>query len=116
MQQCEVQCPSCLGWFTDLTALVQHAEAPGRRCYARLSDNYRQFIDQLTAGVIDLDFEHPHEDGTVKYLVPKEAHRTFNPDDPTKRMSEQARRTAEEQLKRDVEERKTFWDKHQPQW
>lgn len=70
-----VQCPRCCRWFDTVAALTAHAVAPGAKCEIRKTDNYRQFLDQLTAGIIDTT--EKHGDGTAKFSVPDEARERF---------------------------------------
>ena len=65
----QMQCPSCLRLFPGVTALTQHVESQGTRCKVRDSDQYRIFVDQLTAGLTDVDGRH--NDNTVRYVVPE---------------------------------------------
>ncbi|KAK3897737.1 hypothetical protein C8A05DRAFT_47740 [Staphylotrichum tortipilum] len=71
----KVQCPRCCKWFDSTAALTAHAESQGVRCVLRETNGYRQFLDQLTAGI--LDTTERHHDGTDKYSVPAEARATF---------------------------------------
>ncbi|PHH88602.1 hypothetical protein CDD83_7329 [Cordyceps sp. RAO-2017] len=61
------RCPSCNRAFKSLKAIVSHAEQSSARCQVRESDNYVAFMDQLTAGVVDVS-ETPHDDGTIRYV------------------------------------------------
>ncbi len=70
-----MQCPRCSKWFDSIAALTAHAESQGVRCVLRETNGYRQFLDQLTAGI--LDTTERHDDGTEKYSVPAEARNTF---------------------------------------
>ena len=72
-----------------MTALTAHAVAPGARCEIRKTNNYRQFLSQLTAGIIDTT--EKHEDGTAKFSVPDEARERFQ--------TSQGRWVKEQQLK-----------------
>jgi hypothetical protein len=58
-----------------MAALTAHAESQGVRCVLRETSGYRQFLDQLTAGI--LDTTEKHVDGTEKYSVPAAARATF---------------------------------------
>ena len=71
----KVQCPGCSKWFDSMTAITQHAESQGVRCAIRKTNGFRQFMDQLTAGLVDTAGRN--EDGTVKYTVPDEAREVF---------------------------------------
>ncbi|KAL1882991.1 hypothetical protein VTK73DRAFT_513 [Phialemonium thermophilum] len=70
-------CPSCYRWFNSVAALTQHCESQGVRCNIRASDNFRPFLDQLTAGIADVRGVHD-KDGTNRYVVPKDVSRTFD--------------------------------------
>ncbi len=71
----KVQCPRCCKWFDTMAALTAHAESQSVRCNLRETDGYRQFLDQVTAGM--LDTTDRHDDGTKKYAVPDEARQRF---------------------------------------
>lgn len=58
-----------------MAALVAHASSQSVRCNVRHTDGYRQFLDQLTAGIVDTT--EKHGDGTEKYAVPEEARAQF---------------------------------------
>ena len=47
------------------------------RCRVRETNEYRAFLDQLTAGIIDNVGQY--EDGSVALAVPEETRRFFNP-------------------------------------
>jgi len=65
----QMLCPGCLRYFPGATALTQHVESQASRCKVRESDQYRTFVDQLTAGLTDVDGRH--NDNTVRYIVPE---------------------------------------------
>lgn len=67
----KMQCPSCLRFFVDVTALASHVESQGRRCQIRMSESFRTFVDQLTAGVVDA--VGVQEDGTTRFEISNEA-------------------------------------------
>ncbi|KAK3308874.1 uncharacterized protein B0T15DRAFT_525563 [Chaetomium strumarium] len=74
-----VQCPRCCRWFDSMAAITQHAESQSVRCTIRETDGFRQFLDQLTAGIVDTT--EKNADGTERYTVPKEAREVFgNPE------------------------------------
>ncbi|KAM0283398.1 hypothetical protein ACHAQH_002521 [Verticillium albo-atrum] len=66
-----LQCPACLRFFADVTALTQHAESQSTRCNIRASAKYGSFLAQLTAGVVDAVGQHT--DTTIKYEVTNDA-------------------------------------------
>ena len=104
----KVQCPRCLRFFDDMTALVNHAESQGHKCGLRYSDNYRQFLSNVTGGLLDLSTES-HQDGTLKYVVPKTAQEalTQKPD-----LGDRNKQNMHEKIQR----QKTFWDDKEPEW
>lgn len=110
----KVQCPSCLRWFEGMTALTQHSESQALRCKVRTTEEYRQFLDQMTAGVVDTT--DMHGDGTNKYTVPEEAEKVFGGQDRSKQLREQARQAVEDQVKREVEKKKTYWENRSVEW
>ncbi|KAL2133106.1 hypothetical protein VTI74DRAFT_2908 [Chaetomium olivicolor] len=71
----KVQCPTCCKWFDSVAAITQHAESQSVHCNLRNTEGYRQFLDQLTAGIVDTT--EKNEDGMPVYTVPKEARRVF---------------------------------------
>jgi hypothetical protein len=64
-------CPACRKPFKSIPALVAHCESESRRCYLRYTDKFRPFLDQLTAGIADLDGQWG--DKTNRYVVTREA-------------------------------------------
>ncbi|KAM0335639.1 hypothetical protein ACHAQA_000688 [Verticillium albo-atrum] len=66
-----LQCPACLHFFVDVTAMTHHAESQSTRCNIRSSQKYRPFLDQLTAGVMDAVGQH--SDTTIRYEVTNDA-------------------------------------------
>ncbi|KAK4032937.1 hypothetical protein C8A01DRAFT_20065 [Parachaetomium inaequale] len=71
----KVQCPRCCKWFDSMAAMTAHAESQSVRCDLRETNGYRQYLDQLTAGM--LDTAGKHGDGTKKYTVPDAAREFF---------------------------------------
>ena len=58
-----------------MAAMTAHAESQSVRCDLRETNGYRQYLDQLTAGM--LDTASKHGDGTKKYAVPDAAREFF---------------------------------------
>lgn len=71
------QCPSCLQFFGSATALTAHSESQSRRCHIRDTDDYNQYLDQLTGGIAEARGRHD-ADHTVRYGVQRGAARTYN--------------------------------------
>ncbi|RBR23054.1 uncharacterized protein FIESC28_04049 [Fusarium coffeatum] len=65
------RCPYCLNTFNSLTAIVQHAESNGVKCKIREMDNFRPYLDQLLAGLVDVKTEK-NKDGTLQFVVAKD--------------------------------------------
>nr|CEG04217.1 unnamed protein product [Fusarium clavum] len=65
------RCPYCLNTFNSLIAIVQHAESNGVKCKIREMDNFRPYMDQLLAGLVDIKTEK-NKDGTLQYVVAKD--------------------------------------------
>ncbi|TEA18231.1 hypothetical protein C8034_v011431 [Colletotrichum sidae] len=84
----KLQCPSCLRWFKDASALVAHAESQSTRCSIRHSENFRIFMDQLTGGVADVTGKNP--DSTPKYEVSNEALIKYASPEPAKKTTEES--------------------------
>lgn len=61
------RCPSCLRQYATATALVQHAESQARNCNIRDTQEYRQALQQVTAGFVDVSGRH--KDATIKYTA-----------------------------------------------
>lgn len=69
-------CPYCFKKFYSLTAVAAHAESSSQRCNIRESDAYGAYVDQLTAGLVDVSLER-YDDGTNQYVTTKSAKETF---------------------------------------
>lgn len=65
------RCPYCLKMFKTLTAITSHAESSSMNCRIRETDGYNAFLDQLTAGMVDVGGQN--EDGTLQYTAAKSA-------------------------------------------
>ncbi|GAB0142289.1 hypothetical protein EsHS_00002845 [Epichloe bromicola] len=65
------RCPYCFRMFKTLTAITSHAESSSMNCRIRETDGYSAFLDQLTAGMIDVGRQN--EDGTLQYTTAKSA-------------------------------------------
>ncbi|CAM1507931.1 Fc.00g047790.m01.CDS01 [Cosmosporella sp. VM-42] len=72
----EYRCPYCLDTFNSLTAITAHAESQGTRCRIRDTENFDIYLDQLTAGIVDVAIGK-NEDGTLKYHTTKTAREMF---------------------------------------
>lgn len=72
-----VQCPMCSRNFRTIEALVQHCESQSVRCHLRDSEEYEQFLDTLTGGLVGI--EGRHVDLTVSYAVPADAAKALAP-------------------------------------
>lgn len=70
-----VQCPRCCRWFDTMSALTAHVESQGVRCDIRKTKGYTEFLDQATAGIVDM--VGVHADGTKKYAVTESAREFF---------------------------------------
>lgn len=62
-----MQCPSCSRYFTTIQALVQHSESQSTRCHLRDSEEFHQFLDTLTGGMVAV--QGRNIDLTVSYAV-----------------------------------------------
>jgi general transcription factor 3C polypeptide 5 (transcription factor C subunit 1) len=49
------RCPSCLKIFKTLTGITSHAEAKSSKCQIQDTAQYETFMDQLTAGMVDIE-------------------------------------------------------------
>lgn len=58
-----------------MAAITAHVESQGVRCKIRETSGFRQFVDQLTGGIVDT--KEKHGDGTEKYAVSDEARVRF---------------------------------------
>ncbi|QUC22428.1 uncharacterized protein UV8b_06669 [Ustilaginoidea virens] len=61
----QYRCPYCLRPFKSLTAITAHVESSSVSCRIRETDGYGAFVDQLTAGMVDVG--KSREDGTLQY-------------------------------------------------
>ncbi|KAH7318187.1 hypothetical protein B0I35DRAFT_478720 [Stachybotrys elegans] len=66
------RCPYCNSEFKSLQSIASHAESAGVRCKLRGTDQFGAFIDQLTAGLIDV-LKERHDDGTPKFKTNDQA-------------------------------------------
>ncbi|CAI6096813.1 unnamed protein product [Clonostachys chloroleuca] len=71
-------CPNCFKKFYSLTALTAHVESSSQRCNIREADAFRAYVDQLTAGLVDVSLER-YEDGTNQYVTAESAKEKFGP-------------------------------------
>lgn len=62
------RCPGCNRLFKSLTAIASHAESASTRCRISASKAYPAFMDQLTAGIVQVN-TNVHGDGTQSYSV-----------------------------------------------
>lgn len=58
-----------------MSALTAHVESQGVRCDIRKTKGYTEFLDQATAGIVDM--VGVHADGTKKYAVTESAREFF---------------------------------------
>ncbi|KAK0635360.1 hypothetical protein B0T17DRAFT_39101 [Bombardia bombarda] len=87
----KVQCPHCKKWFNDMSGLMQHAESQGVRCKIQTTTEYRPFLSQLTAGVIDT-VDSPNGSGPVVYTVPEDARNILGGGDKSKEVERQVKK------------------------
>ncbi|KAG6006563.1 hypothetical protein E4U21_006861 [Claviceps maximensis] len=71
------RCPYCLRMFKSLTAISSHVESSSVNCRIRETDGYNAYLDQLTAGMVDIGIQN--EDGTPRYTTKTICHL---PNDP----------------------------------
>lgn len=62
------RCPSCLRIFKTLTGITSHAEAKGSKCHIQDTAHYETFMDQLTAGIVDIERTR-HQGGSIIYTT-----------------------------------------------
>jgi hypothetical protein len=106
------QCPGCFRWFFSISALTNHAESSIVRCGIRNSVNFRHFLDQLTAGIVDVDGCHPI-DLTNRYVVPRKAIDDFAPANLTQAIDVV---NIEVTVKEEIEKKERYWQQHSPDW
>src|SRR3569833_224894 len=111
--------------FSTATGLTSHAENSTARCRIRDSDNYRQFIDQLTAGLTDVDWRHT--DDSVRYVVPENAaapvmesltgdrHRLLMTESQ-RAHDDASQRAHDDSMQLALKEKNDFWKHHKPEW
>ncbi|KAK2019803.1 C2H2 type zinc finger-containing protein [Colletotrichum eremochloae] len=102
----KLQCPGCLRYFKDASSLTAHSESETSRCSIRHSENYRNYLDQLTGGMADVNDKH--RDGTVKYEVSTEAIIKFG--------AQQAKKATEELIEKGQTDQQEYWARHNPVW
>ncbi|KAG5982868.1 hypothetical protein E4U55_001199 [Claviceps digitariae] len=61
------RCPYCLKMFKSLTAISSHVESSSVNCRIREADGYNAYLNQLTAGMVDIGRQN--EDGTLQYTT-----------------------------------------------
>lgn len=102
----KLQCPGCLRYFRDTSSLTAHSESETNRCSIRHSENYRNYLDQLTGGMADVaDW---HRDGTVKYEVSTEAVIKFG--------TEQAKKATNDFIAKQEANQQESWARNNPIW
>lgn len=107
----KLQCPHCLRYFSSITALTQHSESEGRKCEIRNTNEFRHFLDHLTAGLADV--EGKHEDDTNKYIVSASAQDKYGGDEMERRM----RKALEQQESKQKEDKAgNFYDDKTIHW
>ncbi|KAM0253081.1 hypothetical protein ACHAQJ_007403 [Trichoderma viride] len=60
------RCPSCLKIFKTLAGITSHAEAGGSKCRIQDTAHYETFMDQLTAGIVDIERTR-YQGGSIIY-------------------------------------------------
>ncbi|KAL7937282.1 putative C2H2 finger domain protein [Trichoderma chlorosporum] len=58
------RCPCCLKMFKTLAGITSHAETRGSKCRIQDTVHYETFMDQLTAGIVDIE-RITYQDGTI---------------------------------------------------
>ncbi|KAL2111254.1 hypothetical protein VUR80DRAFT_10321 [Thermomyces stellatus] len=103
-----LQCPHCLRYFKSTTALTQHSESQGRKCEIRNTNEFKHFVDQLTAGIADV--EGMYEDQTNRYVVTEGAVGDFGEEG----MERRAAMFLEQHQRKQIEEKggNFYDDKH----
>ncbi|KAK1599451.1 C2H2 type zinc finger-containing protein [Colletotrichum navitas] len=102
----KLQCPGCLRYFRDASSLTAHSESETDRCSIRHSENYRNYLDQLTGGMADVNDKH--RDGTVKYEVSTEAIIKFG--------TQQAKKATEDYIEKTQADQQEYWARNHPVW
>ncbi|KAK2062891.1 C2H2 type zinc finger-containing protein [Colletotrichum caudatum] len=102
----KLQCPGCLRYFRDASSLTAHSESETDRCSIRRSQNYRNYLDQLTGGMVDVN--ENHRDGTVKYEVSTEAVIKFG--------TQQAKKATEDYIEKRQADQPESWARNNPVW
>ncbi|OHW91598.1 DNA polymerase alpha subunit b [Colletotrichum incanum] len=100
----KLQCPGCLRYFRDASSLTAHSESETNRCSIRHSENYRNYLDQLTGGMADVNDKN--RDGTVKYEVSTEAIIKFG--------TQQAEKATETLIAKQQADQQEHWARNNP--
>ncbi|KAL7811733.1 RNA polymerase III transcription factor IIIC subunit domain-containing protein [Trichoderma aethiopicum] len=58
------RCPYCLRIFKTLAGIASHAESRSSRCRIQDTEHYETFMDQLTAGLVDVERTR-YQDGSI---------------------------------------------------
>ncbi|KAK7934802.1 hypothetical protein PG985_000297 [Apiospora marii] len=76
-----ISCPYCSRLFTTMTNAIAHAESSSQKCQIRKSDLFREFIANVSGGLIDVFMTKP--DGIAfhvpRYVVPQNILAEFVP-------------------------------------
>ncbi|KAH6611433.1 hypothetical protein Trco_001453, partial [Trichoderma cornu-damae] len=66
------RCPCCLKVFKTLTGVTSHTEARGSKCRIQDTAHYETFMDQLTAGIVDIERTR-YQDGSILFKTSEQA-------------------------------------------
>ncbi len=108
------QCPGCLRFFNSAASVAHHVEAPSTRCTLRYRANYGQYINQLSAGLVEVDGHH--SDDTVRYVISDNATEKLSAMPLERRLTllNSREKTHEDAVKAAVKARDEYWDHHTP--
>jgi hypothetical protein len=114
----KLQCPKCLRYYPNSTALTQHAESQSFRCDIREQGNYTAYIEDFTAKVATVAGRW-QDDGTIRYdtLAMGKNKGELKPEQKEEvTAAEAVRKTNEEFLSRQAKARANYWNNNGVRW
>ncbi|EHK25977.1 uncharacterized protein TRIVIDRAFT_73413 [Trichoderma virens Gv29-8] len=79
------RCPYCLKIFKTLAGITSHAETRGSKCRLQDTAHYETFMDQLTAGIVDIERTR-YQDGSIIFKTSEQAKQKLRGEATEKKM------------------------------